>query len=76
MKITNLKKNGNQFSWTIIDNFAEVENDYETDEDGHGIWVYGGEWKGWKQIRGTGDFTLHGYSLSGARNKIKKELDY
>lgn len=69
VKVKNLKKNGNEFSWTII--MEDDECDYHTDEDGHGIWVWDRTWWG-QQFTGTGQFSLHNYSISGARKKIKR----
>ena len=73
-RILNLKKDERQWYWTVEDTdyWSEetTRTDYFTDKEGDGIFeIYKGARH---QITGTCQFTLDGYSMSGARKKIKR----
>jgi hypothetical protein len=74
--VKNLKKNENYWSWS----FEEEPNyRYFTNDDGAGIFSqkikretnYANECDV-KQLEGTSQFSLRGYSLSGARKKLNR----
>ena len=78
--IKNLYLEENQWFWTYVDDEGS-ETQYRTNSYGEGMWEYvkTGTWMvqkkqhlwEWKQITGTCQFSLRGYSLSGARKKLK-----
>ena len=82
MKVKNLMldKDG-MWMWTVLEEDlvygedgweqALVPTDYFTNTSGKGIFYYE-ENGNLKQITGTCQFSLTGYSLSGARKKIKR----
>ena len=84
MKIKNLQHNSGEWAWTETTDDSSTE--YKTNLLGHGLWVLApgntcaidpdtGKYRSiyeWKQILGTCQFSLNGYSMSGARKKIAR----
>ena len=79
VKIKNLQCVDGCWSWTEVDEFGDAV-DYRTNSDGQGIWAYVDSGTRmlpdyepvmeWRQQVGTCQFSLRGYSASGARKKI------
>ena len=79
--IRNLKNNDGQWYWDYVNEYDE-RRECRTDSAGDGIWEYaktGGRWMPenkpvyeWKQIVGSCQFSLSGYSISGARKKLNR----
>ena len=86
IKIRNLRKESDSFrwTWTVID--SDVIHEYRTNAYGEGLWVYapnGCVWVEngkstpvfeWRQIEGTCQFSLKGYTISGARRKLLRKF--
>ena len=84
MKINNLQHSSGAWTWTATTEGGSTE--YKTNSAGNGLWVLApsstcaidpdtGKYRPiyeWKQIRGTCQFSLNGYSMSGARKKISR----
>jgi hypothetical protein len=63
--IKNLRRDGNKWFWEFAD------ETYCTDARGEGIWMWRPDGT-WQQLVGTCQFSLYGYSVSGARKKINR----
>ena len=70
--IKNLKCEDGRWSWTSWDG-----TQYHTDKYGEGVWkvIDNAHEYGHKQVKGTCQFTLAGYTMDGARKKINRELE-